>query len=146
MAVPLPDSFGRWAFGISPLHHGHHGRTDVRSGSSDRSGGIASTMSSCLVSGIFVICSNHTKNITTRHARTYHWRRTRRSRRPFQFFDHTGSYFSLPWTAVASGLGLYFKLTEAAQRDAYKKLNSRADASDFSTWYIFVAGGVTSIG
>ena len=47
---------------------------------------------------------------------------------------------------MASGLGLYFKLTEAAQRDAYKKLNSRADASDFSTWYIFVAGGVTSIG
>jgi hypothetical protein len=27
-------------------------------------------------------CSNHTKNITTRHARTYHWRRTRRSPAP----------------------------------------------------------------
>jgi hypothetical protein len=54
----------------------------THAGSSDRSGGIALTMSSCLASGIFVICSNHTKNITTRHARTYHWRRMRRSPAP----------------------------------------------------------------
>jgi hypothetical protein len=57
------------------------GRTDVQSGSSDRSDGIALTMSSCLASAISGICSNRTKNITTRRARTYHYRRTRRSPR-----------------------------------------------------------------
>jgi hypothetical protein len=44
-------------------------RTDVRSGLSDRSGGTGLTMSSCLASGIFVICSRRIKNTTTRPAR-----------------------------------------------------------------------------
>src|SRR6266849_3792141 len=80
MAVFFSAVFERWVYGIGPLHHGHHGRTDVRRGSSDRSGEIALTMSSCLANGTFVICSNRTKNITTRPARTYHCKRTRRSR------------------------------------------------------------------
>ena len=37
----------RWAFGIGPLRRDHLGRTDVRRGLSDRSGGIALTMSLC---------------------------------------------------------------------------------------------------
>ena len=81
-AAQLPAVFARWAYGIGRSHHGHHGRTDVRRGSSDRSGGIALTMWSCLVSGIFVTCSNRIKNITTRPAPTYHCRRTRRSPAP----------------------------------------------------------------
>src|SRR5215207_664251 len=63
MAVSLPAVFERWAYEIGRSHHGHHGRTDVRRGSSDRSGGIALTMWLCLASGIFVICSNRIKNI-----------------------------------------------------------------------------------
>jgi hypothetical protein len=59
-----------------------HGRTDAQRGSSDRSGGIVLTMSLCLASSTFVICSNRISNITTRRARTYHWRRTRRSPAP----------------------------------------------------------------
>src|SRR5215216_3263551 len=55
------------------------GRTGARSGSSDRSDGIALIMSSYLASGIFVICSRHIKNTTTRPVRIYRWRRTRRS-------------------------------------------------------------------
>ncbi len=55
---------------------------DVQRGSSDRSGGIVLTMSSCLASSTFVICSNRIKNTTTRSARTYHFRRTRRSPAP----------------------------------------------------------------
>jgi hypothetical protein len=67
---------------IGRLHHAHHGRTDVRSGSSGRSGGIALTMSLCLASGTLVIYSNRIKNITTRRAHTYRCRRTRRSPAP----------------------------------------------------------------
>ena len=66
--------------GIGPLRRDRHGRTDVRRGLSDQSGGIALTMSLCLASSTFVICSNRTKNITTKLARTCHWIRTRRSR------------------------------------------------------------------
>jgi hypothetical protein len=43
-------------------------------------GGIALTMSLCLASSISAICSNRTKNITTKLARTCHCTRTRRSR------------------------------------------------------------------
>ena len=85
MAASLPAVFERWAYEIGRSQHGHHGRTDVRRGSSDRSGGIALTMLLCLASGIFVICSNRIKNITTRARTTptYPCRRTRRSpRRP----------------------------------------------------------------
>ena len=69
----------RWAFGIGRLRRDRHGKTDARRGLSDQSGGIALTMSLCLASGISAICSNRTKNITTRRARTCHCRRTRRS-------------------------------------------------------------------
>ena len=82
MAVSLPAVFERWAYEIGRSHHGHHSRTDVRSGSSDRSGGIALTMWLCLASGICVICSNRIKNITTRPAPTCHYKRTRRSPPP----------------------------------------------------------------
>ncbi len=82
MAVSFSADFERWAYGIGPLHHGHHGRMDVQRGSSDRSGGIVLTMSSCLASSTFVICSNRIKNTTTRSTRTYHFKRTRRSPAP----------------------------------------------------------------
>src|SRR5712692_10411299 len=82
MATSSCAVFERWAYGIGRLHHGHHGRMDVQRGSSVRSGGIVLTMSSCLASSTFVICSNRIKNITTRPARTYHCRRTRRSPAP----------------------------------------------------------------
>jgi fatty-acid desaturase len=54
MAVSLFAVFERWAYEIGRSHHGHHGRTDVRRDSSDRSVGIALTMWLCLASGIFV--------------------------------------------------------------------------------------------
>ena len=60
----------RWAFEIGRSQRGHPGRTDVRRGSSDRSGGTALTMSLCLANGTFVICSTHIKN-TTNEARTH---------------------------------------------------------------------------
>ena len=68
MAVSFSADFERWAYGIGPLHHGHHGRMDVQRGSSDRSGGIVLTMSSCLAISTFVICSNRIKNTATRPA------------------------------------------------------------------------------
>jgi hypothetical protein len=49
----------RWAFGIGRFQCGRHGRTDVLNGSLGPSGGIALTMSLCLASGTFVICSTH---------------------------------------------------------------------------------------
>jgi hypothetical protein len=61
MVASLPAVFERWAYEIGRSQHGHHGRTDVRRGSSDRSGGIALTMLLYLASGIFVICSNRIK-------------------------------------------------------------------------------------
>ena len=51
-------------------------------GSSDRSGGIALTMSLCLASSTFVTCSRRIKDITMRPARIYHWRRMHRFRAP----------------------------------------------------------------
>ena len=65
---------------IGRLQCGRHGRTDVLNGSLDPSGGTALTMSLCLASGTFVICSTHIKNTTTRRAPICPWRRTRRSR------------------------------------------------------------------
>jgi hypothetical protein len=65
-----------------PIDHDRLGRTDARSGSSDRSDGIALTMSSCLASAISGICSIRTRNITTRRAHTYHYGRMRRSLAP----------------------------------------------------------------
>ena len=82
MAGHSSAGFEPWAFEIGRSHRDRHGRTDVRSGSSDRSAGIALTMSSCLASATSGTCSNHTKNITTKRARTYHFRRTRRSPAP----------------------------------------------------------------
>src|SRR6266508_5032747 len=79
MAMSFFAGFERWAYGIGPSHHDRYGRTDVWRGSSDQSGAIALTMSLCLASSTFVICSNRTKNITTGPARTYHCRRTHRS-------------------------------------------------------------------
>ena len=80
MAMPSSVGCGRWEFGIGRLQCGHHGRTDVLNGSSDPPGGIALTMSLCLASGTFVICSTHIKNTTTRPAPLCPWRRTRRFR------------------------------------------------------------------
>ena len=73
------DGCERWVSVIGRLQFGRHGRTGVRSGSSDRSGGIALTMSLCLASGTFVTCSRRIKDIATIPARIYHWRRMRRS-------------------------------------------------------------------
>ena len=74
--APMAMSFcavsERWAHGSGRSHHDHLGRTDVRRGSSDRSGGIALTMSLCLASSTFAICSTHIKNITTKLAHTCH--------------------------------------------------------------------------
>src|SRR5215467_11870718 len=82
MAKPFSAGCERWVSVIGRLQRGRHGRTGVRSGSSDRSGGIALTMSLCLASGTFVTCSRRIKDITMRPARIYHWRRMRRSRAP----------------------------------------------------------------
>ena len=57
MAMPFSVGCERCLFGIGRLQCGRHGRTDVLNGSLDPSGGIALTMSSCLASGTFVICS-----------------------------------------------------------------------------------------
>jgi hypothetical protein len=72
----------RWAYGIGRSHHDHLGRTDVRRGLSDRSGGIALTMSLCLASSTFAMCSTHIKNITTKLAHTCHCTRMHRSPAP----------------------------------------------------------------
>jgi hypothetical protein len=72
----------QWVYGIGRSRHGRHGKTDVRRGSSVRSDGIVLTMLLCSASGISVICSILTKNITTRLVRTYRCTRTRRSRVP----------------------------------------------------------------
>jgi hypothetical protein len=72
----------RWAYAIGRSHHDRLGRTDVRRGLLDRSGGIVLTMSLCLASGTFVICSNRTKNITTKLAHTCHCTRMHRSPAP----------------------------------------------------------------
>src|SRR6202158_3185100 len=65
-------------------------RTDVRRGLSDRSGGIALTMSLCLASSIFAICSTHIKNITTKLAHTCHCTRMHRSTAPSRPSAHVG--------------------------------------------------------
>ena len=57
MAMPFSVGCERCLFGIGRLQCGRHGRTDVLNGSLDPSGGIALTMSLCLASGTFVICS-----------------------------------------------------------------------------------------
>ena len=71
MAMSLSVAFARWAFGTGRSHHGRHGRTDMRRGSSGRSDGIALTMSLSSASGIFATCWDRTKNITMMLARTY---------------------------------------------------------------------------
>jgi hypothetical protein len=82
MAMSFCAVSERWAYAIGRSHHDRHGRTDVRRGLSDRSGGIALTMSWCLANGTFVICSNRTKNITTKLAHTCHCTRMHRSPAP----------------------------------------------------------------
>jgi hypothetical protein len=79
MAMRFSAGCEPWVSEIGRSHHDRPGRTDVRSGSSDRSDGIALTMSLCLASAISGICSIRTRNITTRHAHTYHYGRMRRS-------------------------------------------------------------------
>jgi hypothetical protein len=83
MATSSSAAFEQWAFGIDRLHHDRRGRTDMRRGSSVRSGGTALTTSLCSVTGISATCSNRIKNITTELARTCHCTRTRRSRAPY---------------------------------------------------------------
>src|SRR5713226_3002469 len=82
MAMSFSAVSERWAYGIGRSHHDRLGRTDVRRGSSDRSGGIALTMSLCLASNTFAICSTHIKNITTKLAHTCHYTRMHRSPAP----------------------------------------------------------------
>jgi hypothetical protein len=76
------SGFERWVYGISRSRHGHHGRTDIRRGSSVRSDGIVLTMLLCSANGISAIYSILRKNITMRLGRTYRCTRTRRSRVP----------------------------------------------------------------
>jgi hypothetical protein len=68
--------------GIGRSHHGRHGKTDTRRGSSVRSDRIVLTMLLCSANGISAICSIPTKNITTRLLRTYRCARMRRSLAP----------------------------------------------------------------
>jgi hypothetical protein len=65
MAMSFSAVSERWAYAIGRSHHDHLGRTDVQRALSDRSGGIALTMSLCLASSTFAICSTHIKNIRT---------------------------------------------------------------------------------
>src|SRR4030081_1464664 len=78
MAMSFCAVSERWAYEIGRSHHDRHGRTDVRRGLSDRSGGIVLTMSSCLASSTFAICSTHIKNITTKLAHICHCTRMHR--------------------------------------------------------------------
>src|SRR3984893_11873369 len=72
----------RWAYETGRSHHDRLGRTDVRRGLSDRSGGITLTMSLCLASSTFAICSTHIKNIITKFVHTCHCTRMHRSPAP----------------------------------------------------------------
>src|SRR6266849_3052057 len=82
MAMSFYAVSERWAYGIGRSHQDRLGRTDVRRGLSDRSGGIVLTMSLCLASSTFAICSTHIKNITTKLAHTCHCTRMHRSPAP----------------------------------------------------------------
>jgi hypothetical protein len=71
MATSSSDVFGRWASGTGQLHRDRHGKTDMRRGSSARSGGTALIMSLCSASAVFAMCFDLTQNITIKFERTY---------------------------------------------------------------------------
>ena len=91
-ATPPSAVFGRSAFGIGQPHRGRRGRMDIVRGRSVRSDAIAWTMSSCSASGIFAICCDRMRPITTRPGRTYHSTRMLRFR--VAFTSPAGSYLS----------------------------------------------------
>jgi len=82
-ATPPSAVFGRSAFGIGQPHRGRRGRMDIVRGRSVRSDATAWTMSSCSASGIFAICCDRMRPITTRPGRTYHSTRMLRFRVAF---------------------------------------------------------------
>ena len=71
MAIFSSGVFVRWASGISRSHRDHHGKMDIRRGSSARSDGSALTMSWCSASSTSASCWDRTKDITMTRARTY---------------------------------------------------------------------------
>src|SRR5438309_8051618 len=65
MAMSSSSGFEQWVYGIGRSHHGRHGKTDTRRGSSVRSDGIVLTMLLCSANGICAICSILIKDTTT---------------------------------------------------------------------------------